>query len=56
MFTCPRCGRKTAVFGADQFDTVDMGRGTCEHCHQEFLIVNDIPTTEDEYRLGRKIQ
>ena len=26
MFTCPHCGRQTAVFGADQCDTIDMGR------------------------------
>jgi hypothetical protein len=26
MFTCSHCGRQTAVFGADQCDTIDMGR------------------------------
>jgi hypothetical protein len=26
MFTCPHCGRQGAVFGADQGDTIDMGR------------------------------
>jgi hypothetical protein len=44
MFTCPHCGRQTAVFGADQLHD-RHGPGTCEHCEQEFLIVNDIPMT-----------
>jgi rRNA maturation protein Nop10 len=36
--------------------TIDMGRETCTHCGQEFLIVNDIPMTEQQYRDGSKIQ
>ena len=50
MFTCPHCGRKTLVFCEDQFETIEMGRETCEHCQQEFLIVNDVPMTEQEYQ------
>jgi hypothetical protein len=33
------CGRKTTIFCADQVATTDVGRETCEHCGQEFLIV-----------------
>jgi rRNA maturation protein Nop10 len=55
-FSCPHCGRQTEVFGADRFDSIDMGRETCTQCGQEFLIVNDIPMTEQQYRDGSKIQ
>jgi hypothetical protein len=33
-----------------------MGRETCTHCGEEFLIVNDIAMTEQQYRDGSKIQ
>ena len=56
VFTCPHCGRQTRVFGAEQFDTIEMGRGMCTHCGQEFLIVNDIAMTEQQYREGSKVQ
>ena len=46
--------RETLVFGAEHFDTIDMGRETCTHCGQEFLIVNDIPMTEQQYRDGKR--
>jgi transposase-like protein len=49
MLKCPNCGRQTSVFGASKFAKVDFGRARCEHCQQEFVIVNNIPMTEQEY-------
>jgi hypothetical protein len=34
---------------------IDVDRNTCKYCGKEFLIVNDIPMTEEEYRQGRKV-
>jgi hypothetical protein len=38
------------------FDTIDFGRATCDHCKQEFMIVNDIPMTVQQYRQDSKVQ
>jgi transcription elongation factor Elf1 len=55
-FSCPHCGLETSVFGASKFATIVFGRARCDHCRQEFLIVNDIAVTEEEYRKESKIQ
>jgi transcription elongation factor Elf1 len=55
-FSCPNCGLKTSVFGASKFAAIVFGRARCDHCGQEFLIVNDVAVTEEEYRKESKIQ
>jgi hypothetical protein len=51
MFTCicPYCKQETGVGSAALFDTVLMSRKTCDKCGREFLIVNDVPMTEEPY-------
>ena len=51
MFTCicPYCKQETGVRTAALFDTVLMSRKTCDKCGREFLIVNDVPMTEEQY-------
>jgi hypothetical protein len=50
MFTCPYCGRRTTVFGSSDIDSIAYGRAKCDHCAQEYMIVNDVPMTEKEYQ------
>ena len=51
MFSCncPHCGEQTGVGTAALFDSILMSRKECEKCGREFLIVNDVPMTEDQY-------
>jgi transcription elongation factor Elf1 len=56
MFTCPYCGRRTTLFGASDIESIAYGRAKCDHCGQDYMIVNDIPMTEKEYDEGRKSQ
>jgi uncharacterized protein YbaR (Trm112 family) len=38
---CPHCKEETNIPG--DFDYIEAGRFTCEHCHTEFLILDDVP-------------
>ena len=51
MFTCncPHCGEQTGVGTAALFDSILMSRKQCEKCGREFLIVNDVPMTQEQY-------
>jgi hypothetical protein len=31
---------------AEEFDFIDVGRFTCEHCEKEFLELGNVPTIE----------
>ena len=46
---CPHCKQETAIGAAALFDTVFMSRKTCEKCGREFLIVNNVPMTPEQY-------
>jgi transposase-like protein len=46
---CPYCKQETGIGTAALFDTVLMSRKTCEKCGREFLIVNDMPMTQEQY-------
>jgi hypothetical protein len=35
---CPHCGQKTTFPCAAEFDWIDVGRFTCEHCEQEIAL------------------
>jgi hypothetical protein len=39
---CPHCGQKTTFPCAAEFDWIDVGRFTCEHCEPEFLVIDNI--------------
>jgi hypothetical protein len=56
MFTCPHCGFRTSIFGAIKFASIEFGRAKCDHCEQEFMIVNNVAMTKEEYRKGGKVQ
>jgi len=47
---CPYCKQETGLGTAALFDSVLMSRKTCENCGREFLIVNDVSMTEEQYR------
>ena len=55
MFTCicPYCKQETGVRTAALFDTVLMSRKTCDKCGREFLIVNNVPMTEERWAAAR---
>ena len=40
--TCPYCGRETYDPKIASFDTVLMGRSTCQHCRREFIIEDGV--------------
>jgi hypothetical protein len=47
--TCPHCHQETGIGTAALFEHIFISRKTCEKCEKEFLIVNDIPMTEEQY-------
>jgi len=47
---CPHCKQETGIGTAALFDTVLMSRKTCDKCGREFLIVNDVPMTKEQYK------
>ena len=49
MFICPHCGKATHGPKAALFDDVMMAREECEHCGREFLIVANVPMTQEQY-------
>lgn len=51
---CPHCKEQTRVPGG--FDEIRMGWATCDHCLSEFLIVDNVPMTEEQYRKGGRVQ
>jgi len=50
MFKCPHCGQETHDPKAALFDSIFMARVTCQHCLREFLVVDNVPMTEEQYR------
>lgn len=50
MFACPYCKERTEVPGAANFWMVDAANATCEHCRRDFVIVDSVPITEEQYR------
>jgi hypothetical protein len=48
---CPHCGAATGLGGAAIFEVVHMARERCEHCHLEFVIVNDVPLARAPYEI-----
>lgn len=50
MFTCPYCKEKTEVPGAANFWMVDAANAACEHCGRDFVIVDNLAMTEEQYR------
>jgi len=49
-YICPYCKLATGIGTAAMFDTVLMSRKTCDKCGRQFLIVNDVPMTEEQYK------
>jgi hypothetical protein len=54
-YTCPHCGQDSNDPKADLFDTIRIGRLMCAHCAREFLVVNDVPMTEEQYRQSKQV-
>jgi hypothetical protein len=49
-FAWPYCKEQTNVPGAADFWMVEVGRATCEHCGKDFLVVENMPMTEEQYK------
>jgi hypothetical protein len=47
--TCPYCKEETGIGSAGIFDTILMSRKQREGCGREFLIVNSVPMTREQY-------
>jgi hypothetical protein len=54
-YICPHCVQDVNDPKADLFDSILMGRLMCAHFAREFLVVNDAPMTEEQYRQGNKV-
>jgi DNA-directed RNA polymerase subunit RPC12/RpoP len=54
-YICPHCGQDANDPKADLFDSISMGRLTCANCAREFLVVDDVPMTEEQYRQGNRV-
>jgi hypothetical protein len=46
---CPHCGEETGISSAAIFAAVYLSRQQCEHCEEEFLIVDDVPMRQAQY-------
>jgi transposase-like protein len=46
---CPHCKQETGIGTAALFDHVFMSRKKCKRCGRDFLIVDGIPMTEEQY-------
>ena len=46
---CPHRKQDTGVGTAALFEHVFMSRKKCEKCGKEFLIVNGVPMTQEQY-------
>ena len=51
---CPHCKKRTGATGG--FDEIYAGWFTCEHCLSKFLIIDNIPMTEEQYRQMSRVQ
>jgi transposase-like protein len=47
---CPHCHQETGIGTAAALDQIFMSRKACEKCGKEFLIVDGVPMSEDQYR------
>jgi transposase-like protein len=53
MSLCPCCHKQTTIPCGAEFQSIDIGRYTCDHCGREFLVIDDdVPVIEDQ--LGKK--
>jgi len=50
LVECSHCGRQTSIGAAVLLDIVVMSRKRCEVCGREYLIFNDVPMTEEQYK------
>jgi hypothetical protein len=41
---------------AVEFESIAIGRLTCDHCEREFLVIDNVPMTEAQYTVKGKIQ
>jgi len=46
---CPHCGEQTGIGRPAMLDTALMPGKTCERCYLEFLIVDGVPVTREQY-------
>ena len=46
---CPHCGKEIAITTADLADGAFLLRTQCERCGKEFLIVEGVPMTDEQY-------
>jgi hypothetical protein len=54
-YVCPHCGKDSNDPKASLFDSIKIGRFTCAPGAREFLVVNDVPMTEQQYLQGNKV-
>jgi hypothetical protein len=47
---CPYCGQQTSVGAAANFHEILAARVRCEKCGKELLIVDGVPTTQEEQK------
>jgi len=53
---CPHCKQETGIGTAALFDHVFMSRKRCEKCGKEFLIVDGIAMTEEQYSARGRLE
>jgi hypothetical protein len=50
VFPCPYCKNQTKVPGATPFTTIFVAKATCQQCSKEFIVVDNVPLTQEQYR------
>jgi uncharacterized protein YbaR (Trm112 family) len=56
MTICPHCGQEAKDPKAALFDSISIGRLTCQHCRREFLVVDDVPMTLEQFQQDKIVQ
>jgi uncharacterized protein YbaR (Trm112 family) len=55
MFNCPYCKQQTNAPMAARFAAIDVMRANCENCDKEFVIVESLPVTEEQYQANKPL-
>ena len=54
MIACPYCRKDVTIQCEPDFNTMEIGRLTCKHCGREFLMIDNMPTIEDDPNTKKK--
>jgi len=50
VFPCPYRKKQTKVPGATPFTTIFLAKASCQACSKEFIVIDNVPLTQEQYR------